>query len=162
MLGHSLAPVASLRIEDTACPSSPLSTRRPQANPLIRRGSGLLLLFADVRMTPCLCLEWGPWGGDLIRQCRLATHVDHGLFTGFLSPTIVLATLQSCCYCSPDLGSASLISSPPLYFNLLFRYSCKQLQKFSCTFHADSLQVNILLHLLYYSISYINERKNYV
>lgn len=150
MLGHSLAPVASLRIEDTACPSSPLSTRRPQANPLIRRGSGLLLLFADVRMTPCLCLEWGPWGGDLICQCRLATHVDHGLFTGFLSPTIVLATLQSCCYCSPDLGSASLISSPPPFiltcYSGIVANSCRNS-------HVHFMQ--ILCRLTFYYICFI-------
>ena len=54
-----------------------------------------------------------------------------------------------------------------LYFpnfkkNCYFEIVTKKLWEFTYIFHVDSLNDNILLNLLYYSFSYINERKNYM
>ena len=46
--------------------------------------------------------------------------------------------------------------------NCYFEIVTKKLWEFTYIFHVDSLNDNILLNLLYYSFSYINERKNYI
>ena len=51
---------------------------------------------------------------------------------------------------------------PNLKKNCYFEIVSKKLWEFTYIFHVESLNDNILLNLLYYSFSYINERKNYI